>query len=121
MFRRVAQLEILHQELDIDEPATAIFDIPLAIGWMLLGDASTHIGNIGTQLLWVAGPRQYAAQSALDLGYEAGLAKNDAGTCQRHMFPSPGVDALIAQKAFQARCDGAGITRGPQAHIDFEK
>ena len=60
------ELQILGDELDIDQPAGGIFEIPAVVVALLFGDRLAHFGDVARNQLGVARAAQHAADHLLD-------------------------------------------------------
>src|SRR6185437_16441348 len=101
--RCLAQLKILGDELDIDESAAAVLDLPGGRIAMLLGHAVAHVGDVDHQAIAVARPQEYLTDDGHDLVAERRRPGNDARAGQRHLLPCPGELAVVAVEGGKAR------------------
>ncbi len=116
---RVAKLEILGDELDVDQAATPVLDIPRIARRMFAGDAAAHVGDVGDEFWGAPRPRQDFADSSADAPAELGRAGNRPRAGERHVLPCPGRVAAIADEPLAVRGDRPFGARGAEPHVDF--
>ena len=96
------QLQVLRDELDIDQPARGVFQIPDVVLALLQRDRAAHLGDVVGDDPAVADAGQDTADDILDAGAERGRGRNDARARQRHMLPGPGFVLLIVGERIDA-------------------
>ena len=114
-----AQLQIVDEEFEIDEPAARELYIERASGRFVLGHFGTHRQHIGAELFRLARGVQHLGDDRGERGPVCIRAGQRACAAQRHMLPGPRFLALIAGKAFKADRQRALRAAGAQADIDF--
>jgi hypothetical protein len=62
----VSQLQILRDEIDVDDAAGGMFQVPDVVLALLLRDGAAHIGDVTGDAGAVARPGQHAANDRLD-------------------------------------------------------
>ena len=115
----VPELQVLGDELDVDQAAAHVLDVPNDVGAVLVAHALAHSGHVAEQLVGVAPARQGVADHLFHLRLEGRRAGDDAGAGECHVFPGPGGVLVIADKRLQAGRDGPGTARRTQAHVHF--
>ena len=60
------ELQILRDELDIDQPAGGIFEVPAIAVALFLGDRRTHFDDVAGDQFGIARPAQNIANDAFD-------------------------------------------------------
>src|SRR5688572_33337772 len=86
----VDDLQILSDELDIDEAALPLLDVPWAIGLDLTAHAPAHVENVQAKGSLLARLAQRLADGRSDGGAKILIPGNDAGTGERKLLPGPG-------------------------------
>ena len=112
MRRAMAELQELRGELDVDQAAGTIFQIPQPVAGELLGDAGAHVGHILGDLPRVAGLADDGADAALGPLHGSGRTRDGAGPGQRHMLPGPGALGLVAQESPEVEAIGPWLPDG---------
>ena len=90
MLVRADHLQELSEELDIDQPAAHMLQVPDIARPLLLLDLVAHDANVGGDLRPIPLPAQHLRYGAFD-----GLPKlrrpgDDPGAGEREMLPGPG-------------------------------
>ena len=105
----VNQLQILRDELDIDQPAGHVFEIPSLAVAFLGRDRLAHFDDVGGDHLGIAWPAQHRADQRLDARGKWRRGRDDPGARERHVLPGPGFVFLIARQ--NRRC---WVASGPE-------
>ena len=115
----VNELQILRDELDIDQPAGDVFEVP-AVAVALLGR-----DRAGASRPRRRRPPRHRAAGAAPRGSRPRPARRRPATAettrarQRHVLPGPGLVLLIAREAVDLGGERPGAARGPQPHVDL--
>ncbi len=116
---RVAQLPVLSQELQVDEAAAQVLDLPDGAGLVLLRDPPAHVGDIRQEVVAVALGRQDGRDLVLQPLAETVFANDYARPGQRHVLPRPGLALLVAAETLEGNGERPGVPGGPQARVDL--
>ena len=114
----VDQLQILRDEIDIDQAAGGVFQIPDVVLALLQRDGAAHVGDVAGDAGAVARPRQHAADDALDPRAKRRRRRDHARARQRHVLPGPGLAFLIVGEGIDPRGQRPGAARRAQPHVD---
>ncbi len=107
------ELQILRNELDIDQPASHVFEVPPIAVAFLLGNGRPHFDYVAGDQFGVAWPAQNVANNVLDTLSECRRTRNHARTRERHVFPGPRFGFLIGSKAIESRGQRTCAPGGP--------
>ena len=80
---RMHELKILRDEFEIDQPARGIFQVPLRILAVLLGDGLTHVGDVARDRLGVALAAEHVMDHPPDARGKFRRSRNHPGPGQR--------------------------------------
>ncbi len=89
------------------------------VGRMLLGHAPAHGCDVVDELCRIAPAGQNFTKRGGTARGEVAIAGDHPRSCQRHMFPCPGVALLISAKALEAGGDRPGVPGRAKPHIDI--
>ena len=109
LLRRVNELEILRDELQIDQPAGGIFEVPARVLALLLGDRLPHLDHIRRHRRRIALAAEHGADHLLDAG----------GERRRRLRPRARASAPCAPRS-RLRCPGSSakasrlVATGPE-------
>ena len=116
--RGVHELQILGDELDIDECAGRVFEVP-GIGVALLrGDRGAHLDHVLGDGALVALAAEHVADRGRRARGESRRSADDARARQCHVLPSPGLAFLVTDEAFDLGRQRTGAAGRPQPHVD---
>ena len=108
MFVRVAQHQVLSDEVDVDQAAAPVLEIPDRLAAMLLRHALAHVEHVGTQLQRIARGGQDPAQAHLHMPDQAGIAGDRPGAVGFEVEAEP--DAELAEPLARLALDrGLGL------------
>ena len=95
--RGVHELQILRDELDIDERAGGIFEIPGIGVALFLGDRRAHLDDIGRRSCAgrACGTARRGSTASIRAA-KSGEPRDDPRARERHVLPGPGLALLIA-------------------------
>ena len=112
-----AQLEVVDQEFDINQPAPRQLGIKRTFGGLVPRYFGPHRQNVLLELGRVPGLAQHPGDDPGQLGLRGRRAEQRPGAGQRHMLPGPGLLVLIAGKAAEAHRQRALCARRPEPRI----
>ena len=118
---RVHQLQILRDELDIDQSADSVFEVPALAVAFFLGDGAAHFHHVAGDLRDVARALQNFADDLLDPRAEPRRGRDHARARERHVLPGPGLGLLVAGEAANLGGQRPGPSGRAQPHIDVVK
>ena len=113
------ELQILRDELDVDQAAGCVFEVPRIGVAFLLGNGAAHFDDVGGDGTRVALAAEDFVDHRVDAGGESLRRRHDARARERHVLPGPGLAFLVAFKAADLRRQRTGTARRPQPHIDL--
>ena len=113
------QLQDVHCEFEVDEPAGAELDVQRAARRLMSFDIRPHLGRVADDRLRIAPHLQDRLDHCPDTFLQLRRAEHRASTAQRHMLPSPGFLALILLECVQGDDEHPGAAAGTEARIDF--
>ena len=94
------ELQILRDELDVDQAAGDVFEIPAIALALLARDRLAHLDHVGGRPPAASRGRHSTARITLSTrAANSGLARNDARARQRHVLPGPGLGLLVARRS----------------------
>ena len=115
----VHELQVLGDELEVDEAAAHLLELPGVARALLLLDARAHVADVGGGLGPVARLVRSTSRMAVSTAApQRRRAGDDAGPGQRHVLPGPGLARLVVDEARELRGDRPLLAGGPQAHVD---
>ena len=119
MFCGVTEREILGHEVDVEQTAGQVLEVPPALGRRMLGDTVAHVGDVADQRRGVT----LAAKGGLHVLGQAfdqfHRAVDHAHPRQRHVLPRPRRLRVIGFESLQRIGERPGAPRRPQAHVDL--
>ena len=60
----MAQRQVLGDEVDVEQPARQVLEVPGALGRRVLGDAVAHVGDVAQQRVGIARPAERGEDGA---------------------------------------------------------
>src|SRR5690606_21964645 len=93
------ELQILRHELEIDETATDVLQIPDLVRTLLSSNSLAHVAHVGGNLGAVAWTDQNITDRLLDPRPQLWRPGDDARPRERHVLPGPCVVRLIFDEA----------------------
>ena len=117
----VAQLEEVHEELDIDETPAHQLDVERPLGRFVRCHLVAHFEKISPESGGITLCAQHIGKDSIDLADRALAPGQRARTGQRHMFPRPGVFPLVARETLQIDRQRPLRALRPQPRIDLVK
>src|SRR5215208_4331143 len=103
MTRGMKELKMLGDELDIDEAAALVLQIPNTVGADFIEHSPPHGGNIGPKLCRRERLKQNLGDGTFNAGTEFSVAGDHASSRHRQLFPCPRRVAMIGNEARDVR------------------
>ena len=115
----LAQLDEVDEEFQIDQPTAQQLGIERPTRRFVRRHLCPHRQHVRAQLGRITLHGQDIRHDPIQCRAGLGRAEHRAGAGQRHVFPGPGILALIALEAAQAYRDRPLRAGGTQPHIDL--
>ena len=97
----MAQRQVLGHEVDVEQAAGQMLEIPRALGRRVAGDAVAHVGHVAQQRLGIARPAERRFHDVDQPRDQARRPMDHARPAERHVLPGPGRLGMVTFEAFE--------------------
>ena len=117
--RGVAQRQVLGDEVDVEQAAGQVLEVPRALGRHVAGDAVAHVGDVAHQRRGIARPAERGPDDVRQPLDQARRSVDHARARQRHVLPGPGRLRMVALEALERIGERPGAAGRAQPHVDL--